>query len=105
MLTTELFDQVITLLKDGYSNPAITEKTGITPEEAGAVGNAYFNGETNQFLREVQLAGFLEVATETLRSGKGWDENAIGDVIEQILQVYPENVKKVLGLALLSGKF
>ena len=104
MLTTELFDQVITLLKDGYSNPAITEKTGITPEEAGAVGNAYFNGETNQFLREVQLAGFLEVATETLRSGKGWDENAIGDVIEQILQVYPEHVKEAFALALLSGK-
>ena len=105
MLTTESFKKTISLLEEGWTYPFITEETGITPEEADAVGNAYFKGETNQFLREVQLAEFLELAAATLRSGKGWDENAIGDVIEQILQVYPENVKKVLGLALLSGKF
>ena len=56
-------------------------------------------------MRDVQLAEFLEVATDTLRSGKGWDEGATSDVLEQILQVYPENAKKALGLALLSGKF
>ena len=104
MLTTETFAKIISLLEEGYTYPSITEETGISFEEASAVGNAYFNGETEQFLREVQLAGLLELAAITLRSGKGWDENATGDVLDQILQVYPEHVRKALGLALLAEK-
>ena len=40
-----------------------------------------------------------------LRSGEGWDENATGDVLGEVLHAYPEHVKKTLGLALLAGKF
>jgi hypothetical protein len=104
MLTTETFDQIISLLEDGYSYPSITEEIGITQDEATAVGSAYFKGETEQFRREVQLAGFLEVAAATLRSGKGWDEGATNDVLNQILHVYPEGVKRAVGQALLSEK-
>jgi hypothetical protein len=105
MLTSETFDQIINLLEDGYTYPCITEKTGISFEDASAVGNAYLKGETEKLLREVQLAGLLELAAATLRSGEGWDENATGDVLDQILQVYPEHVRKALGMALLTGKF
>jgi hypothetical protein len=76
MLTTETFIKITSLLEEGYTYPFITEETGITFEGASTVGDAYFNGETEQLLRELQLAGLLELAAATLRSGKGWDEAA-----------------------------
>jgi hypothetical protein len=33
------------------------------------------------------------------------DEGTTGDVLREILHVYPEHVKKALGLALMPGKF
>jgi len=77
----------------------------ITPEEASAVGTAYFKGETEQFFRELQLAIVLELAAAKLRSGEGWDEGTTGDLLGEVLHVYPKHVKKALALALLSGKF
>jgi hypothetical protein len=47
----------------------------------------------------------LELATARLRSGQGWDEVTTGDLLREILRVYPAHVKKALALALLSGKF
>jgi hypothetical protein len=51
------------------------------------------------------LAGVLEAASTRLRSGRGWDEGATADVLNEVLHVYPEHVKKALALALLSGRF
>jgi hypothetical protein len=54
---------------------------------------------------ELQLAGVLEAAATRPRTGRGWDEGTTGDVLREILHVYPEQVKKALALALLAGKF
>lgn len=61
--------------------------------------------ETEQVFREVQLADVLELAIAKLRSGEGWDEGTTGDVLFEILHIFPEHAKRALGLALLSGKF
>ena len=75
---TETFDKTISLLEEGYTYPSITKETGITPEDASAIGIAYFKGETEQMFRELQLAGVLELAALKLRSGDGWDEGTTG---------------------------
>ena len=105
MLTTETVEKALDLLDEGYTYPDIEKETGITSEDASAVHAAWFRGTTEQLSREVQLAGMLEVAAARLRSGEGWDENTTGDVLGEVLHVYPAHVKKALGLALLSGKF
>jgi hypothetical protein len=55
--------------------------------------------------RELQLAAVLEAAATRLRSGQGRDEGATGNLLGEVLHVYPVHVKKALGLALLSEKF
>jgi hypothetical protein len=105
MLTTETFEKAIDLLELGYTFPSITEKTGITTEDAEAVHVAWFNGTSEQVSRELQLAGVLEAAATRLRSGQGWGEATTGDLLLEILQVYPAHVKKALAMALLAGKF
>jgi hypothetical protein len=89
MLTTETFEKALELLDDGYTFPSITEETGITTEDAEAVHVAWFNGTPEQVSRELQLAGVLEVAAARLRTGQGWDEGTTGDVLREILHVYP----------------
>jgi hypothetical protein len=42
---------------------------------------------------------------DRLRTGQDWDEAMSGDVLREILHVYPAHVKKVIALALLVGKF
>jgi len=54
--------------------------------------------------RELQLAGVLEAAATRLRTAQGWDEGTMGDVLREILHVYPAHARKALGMALLSGK-
>lgn len=105
MLTTDTLEKALDLLELGYTFPSITEETGITTEDAEAVHIAWFNGTSEQVSRELQLAGVLELAATRLRTGQGWDEGVTGDVLREILHVYPAHVKKALGLALLSGKF
>jgi len=105
MLTTDTFEKAVDLLELGYTFPSITEETGITTEDAEAVHVAWFNGTPEQVSRELQLAGVLEAAATRLRTGQGWDEGTTGDVLREILHVYPAHVKKALALALLSGKF
>jgi len=104
MLTTDTFDNALDLLELGYTFPPITEETGITTEDAEAVHVAWFNGTSEQVARELQLAGVLEAAAAALRSGRGWDEDTTGDVLREILHVYPAHVKKALAMALLAGK-
>jgi hypothetical protein len=105
MLTTETFEKALDLLDLGYTFPSITEEIGITTEDAEAVHVAWFKGTSEQLLRELRLAGLLELAAAKLRSGQGWDEGTTSDLLGEILHVYREHVKKALGLALLSDKF
>src|SRR5271156_1685181 len=105
MLTTEATGKALELLDEGYTFPSITEETGITTEDAEAVHVAWFKGTTEQLFREVQLAGVLEAAAASLRSGRGWEESTTSDILDEILRVYPAHVKKALGLALLAAKF
>lgn len=56
-------------------------------------------------LRELQLVGVLEAGATRLRTGQGWHESTTGAVLAEVSHVYPEHVKKALGLALLSERF
>jgi hypothetical protein len=105
MLTTDTFEKALDLLELGYTFSSITEETGITNEDAEAVHVAWFNGTPEQVSRELQLAGVLELAATRLRTGQGWDEGTTGDVLREIMHVYPAHVKKALAIALLSGRF
>lgn len=51
------------------------------------------------------MAGVLEFGATKLRSCEGWEEGTTGDVLREILHVYPAHVKKALALALMMGKF
>ena len=105
MLTTATSEESLRLLDEGSTFASITEQTGITTEDAEAVHVAWFKGTTEQLFREVRLAGVLEAAAASLRSGRGWEESMTSDILDEILRVYPAHVKKALGLALLAGKF
>lgn len=98
MLTTDTFEKALELLELGYTFPSITEETGITTEDAEAVHVAWFTGTPEQVSRELQLAVMLEAATTRLRTGQGWDEGTTGDVLREVLHVYPAHVRKALGL-------
>jgi hypothetical protein len=104
-LTTATLEESLRLLDEGSTFASITEQTVITLEDAEAVHVAWFKGTTEQLFREVQLAGVLEAAAASPRSGRGWEESTTSDILDEILCVYPAQVKKALGLALLSGKF
>lgn len=90
MLKTDTAEKALELLDEGYTFPSITEETGITLEDVEAVHVAWFRGTTEQLFRELELAGVLEVAVVKLRSGEGWDKETTGDVLREILHVYPE---------------
>jgi len=105
MLTTATLEESLRLLDEGSTFDSITEQTGITTEDAEAVHVAWFKGTTEQLFREVQLASVLETAAASLRSGQGWDEGTTGDVLREVLHVYPAHVRKALGMALMSDKF
>ena len=104
MLTATSLEKALSLLDEGYAFGSITEQTGITTEDAEAVHVAWFRGTTEQLIRELRLAGVLELAEARLRSGEGWDEGTTTDVLNEILHVFPGHAKKALALALLSGK-
>ena len=54
---------------------------GIITEDAEAVRIriAWFNGKSEQLLCELRLAGMLELATAGAGSGRGSEENTMGD--------------------------
>jgi hypothetical protein len=103
MLTTATLEKTLSLLDTGYTFASITEETGITTEDAEAVHLAWFNGTSEQVSRELQLAGVLEAASTRLRTGQGWQQGTTGDVLHEILQVYPAHVKKALAMACWRG--
>jgi hypothetical protein len=100
MLTKETLKKALSLVEEGYTFASIIEETGITLEDAEAVHVVWFNGTSEQLLRELRLAGVLEAAATRLRTGQGWDEGATGDLLREILHVYPAHVKKALAMAI-----
>jgi hypothetical protein len=94
MLTTATLEKSLRLLDEGSTFASITEQTGITTEDAEALHVAWFTGATEGLLREVELAGLPELAAGRLRSGSGWDEGTTGDLLREILHVYPAHLKK-----------
>ena len=56
MLTTATLEKTLSLLDKDYTFASITEKTGITLEDAEAIHIAWFKGKTEQLFRELQLA-------------------------------------------------
>jgi hypothetical protein len=73
MLTTEALERAIELYEGGANESAVAEATGISHEEAKAVANALYLGETEQLLREVALAGVLEAAAQALEKRARFD--------------------------------
>lgn len=105
MLKPDTVEKALRRLDEGSTFAEISEETGITTEDAEALHVAWFIGTSEQLLRELGLAGVLEAAAVSLRSGRGWQESTTFDVIGEILHAYPAHVKKALAMALLSGKF
>lgn len=89
MLTREAIEKALDLYEGGATESAVAEAAGIGHEEAKAVANALYVGETEQLLREVALAGVLEAAAQALRSGHGLIGDGASDVIDEIWNCYP----------------
>src|SRR5947209_6031313 len=70
VLTTEGIEKVIQLYENGATEAAVAKGTGISADEAKAVAEALYVGETDRLSREVSLAGVLEAAAQALRTGR-----------------------------------
>jgi hypothetical protein len=90
MLTTETIEKAIAIYEGGATDSGVAEATGITPEEAKAVADALYLGETERLFREVALAGVLETAAQVLRSGQGLIADTAADVVREIWHCYPD---------------
>jgi hypothetical protein len=89
MLSTDTIDKAIELFEGGATESAVAEATGISLEEAKAVADALYLGETERLSREVRLAGVLEAAAQALRTGRGLIGDGAGDVVREIWHNYP----------------
>ena len=89
MLTTKSIEKAIEMFEGGAIDSAVAEGTGISPEEATAIGDALYVGETDRLFREVALAAVLEAAAHSLRSGRGLIGDAAGDVVREVWNCYP----------------
>ena len=89
MLTTEKTEKAIEMCVRGATESAVTEGTGISRDEAKAIAEAVYRGETERLLREVALAGVLEAAAQALRTGRGLIGDGAGDVVREIWHSYP----------------
>jgi hypothetical protein len=89
MLSTMGIEKTIEMFEGGASEAAIAEWACINPDEAKAVAEALYLGQTECLLREVALAGVLEAAAQALRSGRGLIGDGAGDVLREIWNSYP----------------
>jgi hypothetical protein len=89
MLSTDSIEKAIELFDGGANESAVAEATGISHEEAKAVAEALQSGETDRLFQEVALAGVLETAAQTLRSGRGLIGDGAGDVVREIWNSSP----------------
>lgn len=89
MLTREAIEKATEMYEGGATDLAVADVTGISAEEARAVADALYIGETDRLLREVALAGVLEAAANALRTGHGLVGDTAGDVVREIWHCYP----------------
>ena len=89
MLSTETIEKAIKLLESGATDSDVAKGTSISTEEARAVADAVYIGETDRLFREVALAGVLEAAAHALRSGRGLIGDGAADVVREIWHCYP----------------
>lgn len=89
MLTREAIRKAIEMYEGGATEPAVTKGTGVSPEEARAIADALYLGETERLLRDVTLADVLEAAALALRTGRGLIGDSAGDVVREIWHSYP----------------
>ena len=89
MLTAEAIEKAIEMYEGGATEPAVTEETGISLEEASVVADALYLGEPDRLLREVALAGVLEAAALALRSGRGLIGDSAAEIVREIRLCYP----------------
>jgi hypothetical protein len=68
----------------------------LEPDGTAVKGTELSEPEMEQMSREMLLADLLELAVERLRSGEGWDESTIIDVLNEVLHTYPQHLKKAL---------
>lgn len=97
MLSTDTIDKAIELFEGGANESAVAQATGLNNEEAQAVADALYLGETERLLREVRLAGVLESAAQVLRTGCGLIGDGAGDVVREIWNSYPGAALKTGG--------
>jgi hypothetical protein len=97
MLSIETIEKAIELFEGGANESAVAQATGINNEEAKAVADALYPGETERLLREVRLAGVLEAAAQVLRGGRGLTGDGAGDVVREICNSYPGAGLKIGG--------
>jgi hypothetical protein len=90
MLTTEAIKKAIEMYEGGATESGIVKETDISAEEAKAVADALYLGETDRLFREVALAGVLEAAAQLLRSGQGLFGDSAADVVREIWHCYPD---------------
>lgn len=89
MLTTDAIEKAIEMYEGGANESTVVETTGISLEEAKAVANAVYLGETERLFRAVALADVLELSAKALRSGQGLIGDTAGDVVREIWHCYP----------------
>jgi hypothetical protein len=89
MLTTVGIEKAIEMYEGGASEAAVAERACINPDEAKAVADALYLGETERLFREVALASVLEAAAQVLSSGRGLIGDGAGDVVREIWHSYP----------------
>jgi hypothetical protein len=89
MLTTEAIEKAIEMYERGATGSAVAEATGIGPDEAKAVAEAVYLGETDRLFRELALAGVLEAASQALRRGRGLIGDGAGDIVREVWHSYP----------------
>src|ERR1700740_1951039 len=97
MLSADIIDKAIELFERGWDESRVAETMGISREEAKAVADALYLGETERLLREVRLAGVLESAADALRSGQCLIGDGAGDVVREIWNSYPGAGLKTAG--------
>lgn len=95
MLTSEAVEKAIEMYERGATELAVAEATGISREEARAVADAVYVGETERLFREVTLAVALEAAAQALGSGRGSVKDTPADVVREIWHSYPNAGIKV----------
>jgi hypothetical protein len=89
MLSTDTIDKAIELFEGGANESAVAQATGLNNEEAKAVADALYLGETERLLREVRLAGVLEAAAQALRRGRSLIGDAAADLVREIWHSFP----------------